>query len=148
VASSHSVLDSAFAVILRGSRVLIVRTYDGKWQLPGGRLEGGEKHWDAARREVREETGLRVTILGLTGVYGRGDRSRAAVFAARARRGAATAGPRFEIIEQRWVPLRKAVRKLRKAHRRRLLDAISSPESFATKRAGAAQWRSALHRSG
>jgi dATP pyrophosphohydrolase len=30
----------------------------GTWQLIGGRLEAGEKAWQAALREMREETGL------------------------------------------------------------------------------------------
>ena len=61
-----------------------MRTRKGRWQLPGGRLEKREKHWHAARREVLEETGLRIDLLGLTGIYARNDGSRAVVFTARA----------------------------------------------------------------
>jgi 8-oxo-dGTP pyrophosphatase MutT (NUDIX family) len=42
-------------------RVLLVRfEYEGRswWGTPGGGLEPGESHKDAARRELREETGL------------------------------------------------------------------------------------------
>lgn len=41
----------------------------GKWNLPGGRLEKGEKIIDGAIREVEEETGYKVNITYLTGIY-------------------------------------------------------------------------------
>jgi uracil-DNA glycosylase len=46
-------------------RVLLLRRADeGFWCLPKGKLERGETLRDAAVREVREETGLRVKLLG------------------------------------------------------------------------------------
>lgn len=41
----------------------------GKWNLPSGRLEAGEGIIDGAIRETKEETGYRVEIKDLTGVY-------------------------------------------------------------------------------
>jgi len=51
-------------------RVLLVRrSDDGTWGLPGGGVEPGETWQAAALRECQEETGWRVSIVGLLGVY-------------------------------------------------------------------------------
>ena len=52
-----------------GEVLLIERTDNGLWALPGGAQEIGESIQDAVRREVREETGIEVEITGLTGIY-------------------------------------------------------------------------------
>ena len=55
-----------------GEVVLIKRKYDpykGYWALPGGMVEIGETVEQAAIREVREETGLDISISHLVGVY-------------------------------------------------------------------------------
>lgn len=51
----------AAALIYREGRLLAARRADGgkdgKWELPGGKIEEGEKPVEALRREVREELG-------------------------------------------------------------------------------------------
>jgi 8-oxo-dGTP diphosphatase len=55
--------------IFRGSKVLLVRRAHtpgkGLFSFPGGRVEFGESLHTALHREVDEETGLRIEILGL-----------------------------------------------------------------------------------
>lgn len=58
-------IDVALAVPVRGRRVLVARRtaeqhLGGLWEFPGGRIEPGEEPAAAARRELEEETGLRV----------------------------------------------------------------------------------------
>jgi 8-oxo-dGTP pyrophosphatase MutT (NUDIX family) len=62
---------SVSAVIFdgRGRLLLQQRSDGGQWGLPGGSVEIGESVHDAVIREVREETGLQVTVLRLVGVY-------------------------------------------------------------------------------
>jgi ADP-ribose pyrophosphatase YjhB (NUDIX family) len=56
-------------------RVLLVRRTDnGRGCLPGGHFEPGESVTEAAIREVKEETGLDVEVIRLTGVYSSPDR--------------------------------------------------------------------------
>ena len=58
--------------------VLLIRRasdpYEGQWALPGGFVEVGETLEDAASREAEEETGLKVEIVRLVGVYSDPDR--------------------------------------------------------------------------
>ena len=61
----------AFAVILdEEARILLChRTDRDMWNLPGGKVEPHEATWEAVAREVEEETGLRVQVGKLIGVY-------------------------------------------------------------------------------
>ena len=59
------------ASIFRDDRVLLVRRArspgKGVYSLPGGRVEFGESLHAAVHREIDEETGLKIAIVGLAG---------------------------------------------------------------------------------
>jgi ADP-ribose pyrophosphatase YjhB (NUDIX family) len=58
-------------IVYNNQLLLIKRKYEpdsGKWAIPGGHLELGEKTRDAAEREAFEETGIRVKTTSIAGV--------------------------------------------------------------------------------
>lgn len=63
---------AAYAWILDEDRVLLCRLCEehnkGQWTLPGGGLDPGEHPEAACLREVKEETGLEVSLTHLLGV--------------------------------------------------------------------------------
>ena len=65
------ILVGANVLVLDGARRLLLqrRTDSGLWGLPGGAMEPGETLEEAARREVREETGLAIGPLELLGLF-------------------------------------------------------------------------------
>ncbi|GAA2778360.1 MULTISPECIES: NUDIX domain-containing protein [Kitasatospora] len=65
----HSV-SVAGVVVREDGRVLAIRRADnGTWEPPGGVLELAEAPEEGVRREVFEETGIKVRVERLTGVY-------------------------------------------------------------------------------
>ncbi|HOT35519.1 MAG TPA: 8-oxo-dGTP diphosphatase MutT [Candidatus Latescibacteria bacterium] len=55
------------AVIRRGGRVLVTQRnpdshMGGLWEFPGGKVEPGETHAEALKRELREELGVRAVV--------------------------------------------------------------------------------------
>jgi ADP-ribose pyrophosphatase YjhB (NUDIX family) len=65
--------ESAGGVVLNPEgRVLLVSQHGTSWSLPKGHLEGGESPLEAARREIREESGVtRLEFVRPLGSYSR-----------------------------------------------------------------------------
>ncbi len=63
----------ASAAIFRGDTVLLVErgkgAWAGRWSLPGGHIEPGERAAAAALREIREETGVEARIMAVLDVH-------------------------------------------------------------------------------
>jgi ADP-ribose pyrophosphatase YjhB (NUDIX family) len=67
----NSVVPSVVAAVLNehGQLLMIHRTDNGLWALPGGGHDFGESIADTVVREVREETGIECEVIGLYGIY-------------------------------------------------------------------------------
>jgi 8-oxo-dGTP pyrophosphatase MutT (NUDIX family) len=111
----NSMVPSVNVVVTGGDgRILLIRRTDnGNWALPGGAIELGESAVGAAVRETAEETGITCEVTGLVGIYTdpkhvihytRDDEVRqefCIVFTARPTAGRPT--PSSESSEVRWV---------------------------------------------
>lgn len=64
---------TADGIVVSGSKILLVRRnfnpFEGRYALPGGFVEYGERVEECVIREVQEETGLRVSVDRFLGVY-------------------------------------------------------------------------------
>jgi len=97
-----------------GDLLLIRRTDNGNWALPGGAIDLGESVAQAAVRETLEETGIECEVTGIVGIYsdprhvilytsdGEVRQEFSIVLTARALSGQPT--PSSESSEVRWVP--------------------------------------------
>jgi 8-oxo-dGTP pyrophosphatase MutT (NUDIX family) len=67
----NSVVPSVVAIVQddRGRVLMIHKTDNDRWALPGGGHEPGESIADTVVREVKEETGYDVEVETLTGTY-------------------------------------------------------------------------------
>jgi 8-oxo-dGTP pyrophosphatase MutT (NUDIX family) len=67
----NSMVPSVNLVTVDGDgRILLIRRSDnGSWALPGGAIELGESALGAAVRETLEETGITCEVTGLVGLY-------------------------------------------------------------------------------
>jgi 8-oxo-dGTP pyrophosphatase MutT (NUDIX family) len=68
---ANSVVPSANVVVTDDAgRVLVIhRTDNDNWALPGGAMDLGESLTTTAVREVKEETGIDCEVTGLVGIY-------------------------------------------------------------------------------
>ncbi len=68
---ANSIVPAVSAIVTdtQGSILLILRTDNGYWSIPGGGVIPGESLKAATAREVKEETGIDCEVTGLVGIY-------------------------------------------------------------------------------
>jgi ADP-ribose pyrophosphatase YjhB (NUDIX family) len=121
-------------------RVLLTRRTDnGRWCLPGGRLEPGESVVEGCAREVWEETGLQVRVGKLIGVYSNphrlieyadGNRFQLVSFCFEAEVVDGTLGLSDETTEYGYFSLEEiASIDLMEHHHERIVDALAGQET-------------------
>jgi len=68
---ANSLVPSVNVVVANdtGDILLIRRTDNGNWALPGGAIDLGESVTQAAVRETLEESGIECSITGIAGIY-------------------------------------------------------------------------------
>jgi len=128
--------------------VAIIRTHEGRWQLPKGWIEDGEAPETTAVREVREETGVEATVVGPLGAIDYTYVSRYDAEPARVRKrvhvfllayqSGSTDDHDHEVLEARFVPVGEALRMLAFRDEQRMVErARGALDAAASERADA-----------
>ena len=126
---------TAFVMNDAGEVLLERRSDNGRWGMPGGVQEIGENITATVLREVKEETGIDVEVIGLVGLYtdpghviefGDGEVRQEFSLCFRARAIGGEAAASAESREVRWIP-REQLDDLNvsASTRRRLGDALA-----------------------
>jgi 8-oxo-dGTP diphosphatase len=116
---------SVAGVIVRDDgRVLAIRRADnGTWEAPGGVLELTETIEEGVRREVFEETGVKISVDRLTGVYKNMTRGIVAlVFRCSPEEGEAQ--PSDEATAVAWLTPEQVAHQMSEVYAVRVLDAL------------------------
>ncbi|MFC4564062.1 NUDIX hydrolase [Nocardiopsis mangrovi] len=121
----HSV-SVAGAVVREDGRLLAIRRRDnGTWELPGGVLEITEAPEDGVIREVWEETGVRVEVDELTGVYKNTSRGIVALVF-RCKPSGGIERPSSESTAVTWLTPEEVAERMSEVYAIRLLDALDA----------------------
>lgn len=120
-------------ILIEDGKILLIKRaaepFKGQWATPGGRIEDDESAEDCLKREMKEETGLEVEPVKLTGLYSEPGRDPRKVIAAaylvRRTGGELKAGD--DAGEAGWFPL-DDLPELCADHRKIVEDALKSAD--------------------
>ncbi|MEU5799166.1 NUDIX domain-containing protein [Streptomyces sp. NPDC047804] len=112
---ANSVVPSVVAFVQNdaGAILLIQRSDNGRWALPGGGHDVGESISDTVVREVWEETGIKAEVVNMSGIYtdpghvmlyDDGEARQQFSICFRARRVSGDVRTSDETTQVRWVP--------------------------------------------
>lgn len=108
--------------------VVVHRPKYDDWTFPKGKLDDGESHEEAARREVDEETGLRCALgdelASASYVDAKGRPKLVRYWSMRVGSGAFVVND--EVDELRWLPLAETARVLTYAHDLEVLESFAA----------------------
>jgi 8-oxo-dGTP diphosphatase len=152
-AKRHAPILAAGGIVLRGKsrpRIAIVRLRREKaWVLPKGKLMPREHPRDAARREVLEETGYRVSVHEFLGSMSYAAEGKIKIVQFWLMR--AVGAPSRELMDDvkavKWLPLRQAIAMLNRPHEKVFLTYAGPMALDHFKKSGRAKARS-LSRNG
>jgi 8-oxo-dGTP diphosphatase len=61
------------AILIEDGKILLIKRSrepgEGKWAIPGGRIEDDETAIECMKREMKEETGIDIEIISMVGLY-------------------------------------------------------------------------------
>ena len=117
-------------VLIENGKILLIRRgrdpFRNQWATPGGRIDDSENAEQCAKREMKEETGIDIEIIKLTGLYSDPERDPrgiiAAAFLVKRTGGEPIAGD--DAAEARWFDL-DDLPPLAADHKKIVEDAIS-----------------------
>lgn len=118
-------------VVIHNDKILLVKRekppFKNKWVLPGGFVEINEDVKQAAIREMKEETGIDIELIGIIGVYSKPERDERHTisigFLAFPKGDVSIVAQKGEIKEAKWFDLSK-IPKLGFDHDEIVKDAI------------------------
>lgn len=122
---SRFIIASFVVIFDKKKRVLLSHRRDlDIWNLPGGGVESGELPDEAAVRETFEETGLKIKIVDMVGVYGKPYRDEF-IFVFRGKIVGGKLKKTAEADETRFFKLKKIPKNTIPKHVERIRDASS-----------------------
>lgn len=130
--------DGAFLILFKNDKrneVFLVRRDDYYvWVLTGGGIEKGEKPLEAAVRETQEETGFKVKVLRLLGVYEIVNKKRRSLRKSYLYEGRVLSGsfkPEFPGCLGKWFSIQNLPRDMARRTKGKIFDAISHQQNSA-----------------